>query len=1323
MIDEGTSFRMRRSIVEVGSSSPLSGDSRAGASLQVLGVPNKPVQFSSTDRQFDASAGPAPLRSRGHWGGLVFRADSDWQGDVGREVLRPFLNTVNGSVISYGGGQAVVDSQTQAFASIQIEGTRPSLGFNTITTAAGAAIAATPQSFEEGNGRIGVDLRGNQLFDNSVNGVFLLIDTEFGSGTEKLDISARFNDTEVVHVLQENLFIEGGAGGFVRDVNGVESIRPSGRLQIDPGVVVKSYGGRIELERGRSQLIAEGEGYDKVVFTSFGDNRYGAGGTFDSNGNLPDTYAAGDWGGIVGNVGSDISIDNAYLAHAGGLVAIEGGFDRFNAIETHQGDLRLANTRIEFNADGNATGTRNARGGNEAATIFVRGSQPIIAGNDLRNNAGATISINSNALTDDVQADYGRQTGEVERFDQFDLNQGPLIRENRISDTLGGDSSVSSEFTIDVIYGTGLNANVETATAAAVTRWEEIIVGDLSDQGEIDDFQIIVQAGLLGDPDSDGTGGVLANAGPRLRRSASDPNPFLPYTGEVGVDMADTGNVQQLTEVMIHELGHALGFVSNVLDDFNYLDANTNFLGPQALAQYQKVSPGAQAIPMQVGGSHWDETEFGVEIMTPSWNPNSVLSMLTVGLFDDLGYEVNYARADPYTTPGGTELFPPAGASAGSAIAGMDIRAEEVTGEKVWDDADIVHVLRDSIEVNNFHTETGLKLLSNSQSSLVVKLDSPDAGLTASGEALDILDRIGGSVQIVGQPGYPVVLTSLADDTVGASLDINGFPVFDTNADGTDSTPSAGDWRSLKFDPLSNDRNVGVFVESERAYTAGLDVNNTTNVAEYVGIIAPNNPETNLVGIPNTFESTQEKNADDARRLGFEVHGTIAADDPTDVDVYSFYGYGGSEVWFDIDKTSDALDTQLEILDASGNVLARSFDSINDIGVVRANTSADVTENAGGEAIVVGFEQTVTGVVGVANGVAAAVEGVEQAVIGVVGLTNGVAAAVEGVEQAVIGVVGLTNGVAAEVNGFEASAIGVWAKPDAAQTDVATLTIDTDAYDGQLVGATVLKNGVPEGLVVAAEGIDGDEVSLSGNITVVADDIISFIFVNANAVTTDRVVLDDASGVVNNVKVVGTGITGLTRVGDSDLPSNTVELSEQISVSNASNFGFGFNSDTITLDTNNLDGELAGVVISVNGVATVFTVDSIAAGVLSVTAPGLLDVADGDVLGFAYNGGLFNINTDHVLVDDATLATVGEEVTQSNVATGETVAGIHVASNTIRLTGPIDIATGGLLEFDFAGTKSTTRVRVADSTGIEPESHSQWSSRYSCRHPRCRWWR
>ncbi len=72
MIDEGASFRMRRSIVEVGSSSPQSGDSRAGASLQVLGVPDKPVRFTSTDQAVVPNIGPAPLRSRGHWGGARF---------------------------------------------------------------------------------------------------------------------------------------------------------------------------------------------------------------------------------------------------------------------------------------------------------------------------------------------------------------------------------------------------------------------------------------------------------------------------------------------------------------------------------------------------------------------------------------------------------------------------------------------------------------------------------------------------------------------------------------------------------------------------------------------------------------------------------------------------------------------------------------------------------------------------------------------------------------------------------------------------------------------------------------------------------------------------------------------------------------------------------------------------------------------------------------------------------------------------------------------------------------------------------------------------
>ncbi len=68
-----------------------------------------------------------------------------------------------------------------------------------------------------------------------------------------------------------------------------------------------------------------------------------------------------------------------------------------------------------------------------------------------------------------------------------------------------------------------------------------------------------------------------------------------------------------------------------------------------------------------------------------------------------------------------------------------------------------------------------------------------------------------------------------------------------------------------------------------------------------------------------------ERGGDDNRRLGFQVQGAIAT--PSDVDVYTFEGRGGTEVWIDIDRTTQALDTVIELIDASGEVLARSNDS------------------------------------------------------------------------------------------------------------------------------------------------------------------------------------------------------------------------------------------------------------------------------------------------------------------------------------------------------------------------------------------------------------
>ncbi len=114
----------------------------------------------------------------------------------------------------------------------------------------------------------------------------------------------------------------------------------------------------------------------------------------------------------------------------------------------------------------------------------------------------------------------------------------------------------------------------------------------------------------------------------------------------------------------------------------------------------------------------------------------------------------------------------------------MTVRGDTLTTESVWDDTDIVHVLRDEIIVNQHHTFSGLRLQSSPTESLVVKLESTPtttAGFTADGVPLDISDRIGGTIQVLGQPQFPVVLTSLNDCDVGAGMNPDGTPHFFTN--------------------------------------------------------------------------------------------------------------------------------------------------------------------------------------------------------------------------------------------------------------------------------------------------------------------------------------------------------------------------------------------------------------------------------------------------------------------------------------------------------------------------------------------------------------
>ena len=785
MFDQGAIVKLRQARIVTGSST--ASVNRSGSSLQVVGTPTHNVIFTSYNNEsVGGDTNPIPTSpSSGDWGGLSFRGDVDKsQGRFRYEDEGIFLNYVNNAQISYGGGLVFVDSSLQSINPVDIVGDRPTITSNTITASSDAAIAADPNSFEETNfnvpryqlsgaytsdyDRVGPEIRNNLVVGNSNNGLFVRIPTQTGNQLQPLSVAARFDDTDITHILSQNLVIQGTptgpisdatqpaiglvtfsaqAGGTLAagtynyrftfvDANGYESspsvvsanavitgtpgqgtirlnnmppvvsgyvarklyrsnsagagpytlvtqldgsatsyfdtgktaggtlpvtgthnrARPDARLAIDPGTVVKLESSRIEVGFG-AQLIAEGTEGQQVIFTTRIDDRYGAGGTFDTNNDnslsateaVPNLLDGGDWGGIYVGHTASASIDHALISYAGGITPIEGDFTGFNPVEVHQGQLRIRNSVLENNAGGTggtAPGDRLGRLSHTSATIFVRSSQPVIVDNIIRNNVGPAISINANALDTTDVVDAGRQTGPLDRVAEFGDNQGPLVRRNRLS--------------------------------------------------------------------NDTSQPILSNG-------------------------------------------------------FN----------------------------------------------------------------------------------------------------GMVVRGEILDIESVWDDTDIVHILQSTVTVVNFHTSAGLRLQSSPTESLVIKLLGAGAGFTAGGNQLDIIDRIGGMLHVVGQPSFPVILTSLLDDTVGAGFQPDGLPQTDTNSNGSNTVASPGNWRSILLDQFAHDRNVEVVLEAESAEQAAPGINFTPSTAQYLGVLAP-----------------EEKSGDELVRLGFNINGYI--NEPGDVDVYSF---------------------------------------------------------------------------------------------------------------------------------------------------------------------------------------------------------------------------------------------------------------------------------------------------------------------------------------------------------------------------------------------------------------------------------------------------
>lgn len=451
MIDAGAVFKLREANIDVGSSTQ--GIDRSEGALQVLGTPQTSVYFTSYyDRTlgFDTTTSTDDAVA-GDWGGLVFRNNIDY--DTERTVLESegiFMNYVNNAEFRYGGGQVTVNSVPSVYTPIHLIESRPTITFNEIYKSADAAISADPNSFADTKfqgddfttdyDRVGPDIYGNIVTDNSFNGLHVRINTAAGNILETLDVCARFDDTDIVHIIGENLVINSTPGGPVLSADKQSYVaRTDSRLTIDPGIIVKLNQARIETKLG-AQLIAEGTSELPIVFTSYLDTRYGMGGTFDTMNNNGQ-YAAkpADWSGLYFGPTSTGSLDNTVIAYGGGKSRIPGDSADFNVVESHQASLRLTNSELEYNQGVTTSDNRAGREGTSEAVIYVKGAQPILVNNTIINNNATAISINANSMTDDLNVDWGRSTGLIAAFDQYSDNSGPLVRENRLynNDTNG----------------------------------------------------------------------------------------------------------------------------------------------------------------------------------------------------------------------------------------------------------------------------------------------------------------------------------------------------------------------------------------------------------------------------------------------------------------------------------------------------------------------------------------------------------------------------------------------------------------------------------------------------------------------------------------------------------------------------------------------------------------------------------------------------------------------------------------------------------------------------------------------------------------------
>jgi len=832
MVDAGAIFKMRSAQIAVGSSN-LNVDRSHGA-LQILGTPRQSVFFTSW---LDETIGrdtyaPATFPTPGNWGGIVFKNDLDRaRGEFDRERDGTFINYVNHADIRYGGGIVNVDSVGHVVQPIQLTEARPTISYNRITSSADSAISADPNSFDETNfhsanyqlsgqftsdyDRVGPDIHGNRIVNNSINGLIVRITTAPGDASKPLTLAGRFDDTDIVHYLAESLIVQGTPGG---------SIQETRTLPLNLVTLTTSQIGTLAAGTYNYRVtMVDADGFEGPASSATGNV------TLASTGSIR-------LGNIPGAVGEFVA-RRVYRSAPGGA----GPYTLL---------AQISRSALTYEDDGGAAGGTL----NTALTSLQRprlDARLVIDPGTVVKLEGARIEISFGA-----QLLVEGLTGEE------------IVLTSKLDDRFGAGG------TFDTNNDDNQGANERQPNPA---DWSGIYLGHTS-TGNFDHALIAYAGGIS-----------------KLEGTFKAFNVLEVHQSDL-----------RLAHSIIEKNASGVGG-----------QGPANRLGRSSNLPAVMFVRGAQPIIVENVFRGNDSQILGSSPQQPTININA--NSLNATRLPDSGRE----RGDLDLLGDFRDNHGPlirGNLQSRNGINGMLIRGTTLTTEGIWDDTDMVHVMFDAITVGNLHTYGGIRLQSRPDESLVVKLfdgigpnghnfvRAAGTGFTATGTPLDMTDRIGGTLHVIGQPGFPVVLTSFHDDSVGAGLTPDHRPLTDTNNNGIASIPRPEDWRGLLIEQYSHDRNVEMVLETELRDAVPPGTNAQPATAQFLGDLA-----------------AKEQNGDSYLRMGFRIEGLINA--PADVDIYSMTAVAGTEIWLDIDRSTYAFDTVVEVLDANGNVLARSDDS------------------------------------------------------------------------------------------------------------------------------------------------------------------------------------------------------------------------------------------------------------------------------------------------------------------------------------------------------------------------------------------------------------